>query len=475
MKRLCRGSLVLLLTVSTTFSKTHPVPLDKGISAAKCLECHDDKSKGKSVHSAMTSGCLSCHEVRVTKDITRVKLITATPLKLCLQCHPDKDAVQMKGAVHTPAVRDCLKCHDPHVSANKNQLLKPSSGAKSENLCLECHSIGAGPATAKGSRHAALDGGCDTCHVTHKTAASAEAEFRYHLTKASPAICVDCHDPKDAQIAKAHQNQPMGKADCLTCHDPHQSTSPKLVRAFAHSPFEGGACDTCHRPAQDGKVVLTKASTKEVCVECHEEQAKRIKTARVKHPGAEGDCTDCHSPHAGKTAAFVRPDPVRACLGCHPEQAEQQKKGHVHDPAFVTGCSTCHDPHGGDNSRLLRANSVNKLCLECHGTETGPAKLEKEHLLAIFDGKVKLPEDYFKKVPILPVQYGIGHPTERHPIGDVTNLTTKAVTPMNCLSCHQPHASSKPGLLAKDQANNMDFCKTCHANGLNLKQIPGGK
>jgi predicted CXXCH cytochrome family protein len=118
--------------------------------------------------------------------------------------------------VHSPAVRDCLKCHDPHVSDLKNQLLKATDGAtKATNLCLQCHNTGLNvPAT--GSRHAALDGGCETCHITHKTGASADAEFRYHLTKASPALCTECHDPKDAQIVKAHQGQPIEKADCLT-------------------------------------------------------------------------------------------------------------------------------------------------------------------------------------------------------------------------------------------------------------------
>jgi len=42
----------------------HPT-LDAKVDAAKCLECHADKTKGKFVHSAMASGCLSCHEVRV--------------------------------------------------------------------------------------------------------------------------------------------------------------------------------------------------------------------------------------------------------------------------------------------------------------------------------------------------------------------------------------------------------------------------
>ena len=41
-----------------------------------------------------------------------------------------------------------------------------------------------------------------------------------------------------------------------------------------------------------------------------------------------------------------------------------------------------------------------------------PQKLEAEHVITIFNGKVKLPEDYFvkNKVVILPIKYGLGHP-----------------------------------------------------------------
>ncbi|HLY18001.1 MAG TPA: cytochrome c3 family protein [Bryobacteraceae bacterium] len=468
------STLMVLAAAGSSQAKTHPVPLEPGTDAAKCASCHEDKTKGKAVHSAIASGCLSCHEVRINKDVTRIKLTTATPIKLCLQCHADKDAGQIKGHVHNPAVRDCLKCHDPHVSDFKNQLLKATDApGKDSNLCLQCHDTGVNVAKT-GSRHAALDSGCETCHVTHKTGASADAEFRYHLTKASPAICTECHDPKDAQIAKAHQAQPIEKADCLTCHDPHQSSAPKLMRAFQHSPFESKACDTCHQPARDGKVVLTAASTKELCVTCHDEQAKQIQNAKVQHPGAQGDCTDCHSPHAGKAPGLLRPDGVNACLPCHADQAELAKKGHVHQPAFAQACSTCHEPHGGENAKLLRTAKVNQLCLECHGPDSEPKRLEKEHLTAIFDGKVRLPEDYFRNISVLPLKYGIGHPTGRHPVSDVTNIQTKSITPMNCLSCHQPHASAKPDLLAKDQANNMDFCRTCHTNGLNLTDVRSG-
>ena len=79
------------------FAGIHPVPLDKNTDSAKCAECHEDKTKGKFVHSAIPMGCTSCHEVRVSKDVTRIKLTTTTPQALCLTCHADHNAAESEG------------------------------------------------------------------------------------------------------------------------------------------------------------------------------------------------------------------------------------------------------------------------------------------------------------------------------------------------------------------------------------------
>jgi predicted CXXCH cytochrome family protein len=467
----------MLLALRAT-AAVHPVPLDKNTDPKKCLECHDDKTKHKFVHSAMEAGCLSCHEIRVNKDVTRVKLITATTTALCISCHADKKAADIKGTVHPPAVRDCLTCHDAHSSDNKNQLLKPASGEEKENLCLDCHKTGLHVAE-KGSRHAALDMGCDTCHTTHKTSAEPTAENRFHLTKASPALCVDCHDVKDAELQKKHSNQPFGTANCVQCHDPHQSDSPKLMVKFQHVPFQGNGCDTCHQPAKDGKVVLTQTDVKALCVTCHDDKAKQIDSAKVPHPGAGGDCTDCHNPHASNQPGLPKSDAVTICLGCHSDIDDLRKKSVHHQPAFAQGCSTCHTPHGGDNDHLLRVKG-NALCLECHGADSVAQKDEANHLLTLFNGTVRLPDDYYvkNKVPILPLRYGLGHPVDYHPVSDVMDPTnqSKVKTALSCLSCHQPHASAQPDLLVKDQVNNMAFCDSCHKNRLNMKDtITAGK
>jgi predicted CXXCH cytochrome family protein len=466
-------ALLVILAARPAAAKEHPVPLDKNAPSSQCIECHEDKTEGKAVHSAIATGCLSCHEIRTSKIATHVKLITTTSVKLCVSCHADKDAVQAKGPVHGPAVRDCLKCHDPHVSDNKNQLLKPTLGETAdENLCLSCHRQGMN-VPKDGSRHAALDMGCETCHVTHKMGERGKREFDYHLTKDAPTLCLDCHDGKDASLGKAHSDQPFATSDCLVCHDPHQSRSPKLARAFQHAPYAAQACDTCHAPAKDGKVVLTKASAKELCLSCHDDKAKLIESAKVQHPGAAGDCIDCHNPHTSKWFGLPKTSPVQICLGCHSDQAEQGKKAHVHQPAFVDGCGTCHQAHGGENEHLLRAKTVNGLCLECHGPSPQVQKLEAEHLVAIFDGKVKLPGKYFLGVPTLPLEYGAGHPVDRHPISDVKDPKdpSKVLTPISCLTCHQPHSSTQPGMLVKDQANDLAFCGACHKD-LTKKEGP---
>jgi predicted CXXCH cytochrome family protein len=160
-------------------------------------------------------------------------------------------------------------------------------------------------------------------------------------------------------------------------------------------------------------------------------------------------------------------------LGCHTEIDDLSKKAVHHQPVFSQGCATCHTPHGGDIDHLLRAKG-NALCLECHGPDTAPQRDAAEHLLTIFNGAVKLPEDYFKKnkVPILPLRYGLGHPVEDHPVSDVMDPTNqnKVKTSLSCLSCHQPHASAQADLLVKDQQNNTEFCDNCHKNRLNMKQ-----
>jgi len=401
--------------------------------------------------------------VRGTKDVTRVKLLTATPTKLCLTCHTNKEGAA-GSHVHDQATRDCLSCHDPHATGKANDLLKTTSGStSSENLCLNCHKTGLNPPKG-GSRHEALDLGCDTCHVTHKSGDKSNPEFAFHLTKSSPALCLDCHDANDQGLIKAHEGQPFAKADCVSCHDPHQSTQPKLMQAFVHPPFGEKLCEVCHEAPKNGKVVLTQAKVRDICVGCHSDQADKIEKSKFQHPGAQGDCTDCHNPHAGRSPAFPKPDAVNVCLNCHVDQAEQQNKKVLHQPAFGQGCTTCHDPHGAERPKLLRADG-NDVCTECHSAASVHGKVENAHLTTIFNGKVRLPENYFleQHVPTFSLADGRGHPVDRHPVTGVPDPSDPAKTKtLGCLSCHQPHAGGARAMLVKDIPPGLQFCRNCH-------------
>jgi predicted CXXCH cytochrome family protein len=66
----------------------------------------------------------------------------------------------------------------------------------------------------------------------------------------------------------------------------------------------------------------------------------------------------------------------------------------------------------------------------------------------------------------LPLKYGRGHPVEHHPVVDQMQPddVSKVRVAINCLTCHQNHASTQPNLLVNDQANGLAFCASCHKN-----------
>jgi predicted CXXCH cytochrome family protein len=459
-----------LLEVSA-FGGIHPLQLEKDTDTAKCVECHGDKAAGKHLHPAVDMGCLTCHVIRNSGETTRVNLKTAKIATLCFQCHADKQGTENERQVHPPTP-DCLKCHDAHTSDNDHLLLKPTSGGKAENLCLGCHDKGVN-VPDKGSRHAVVDG-CDGCHLVHKIGKdkSGEQEFDSHLTQAVPALCDSCHDAKDAKLVEVHKGQPIAGSKCTGCHDPHDSKSPKLAQKYLHSPFEGSSCDACHQPAKDGKVILTGASAKEVCLTCHSDKGEQIEKAKVQHPGAAGDCTDCHSPHAGRYPRFVRPGPVSTCESCHPDQKDiHQTKEVLHQPVYRQACSVCHEPHGGDREHLLRADG-NSLCLTCHGPKATGAKVADSKDISIFGGAVLLPEGYLDHVFQLQLDtLGLGHPQARHPVGGVLDPSDpKKVRMITCGRCHTPHGGGEK-LLVTGADTSASLCAQCHGN-LSAKRAP---
>jgi predicted CXXCH cytochrome family protein len=440
----------------------HPVPLPRDATGDVCLQCHRNKTEGKHLHPAAAKGCLSCHLIRNSGETTRVNLKTAREATLCLGCHDGRQGSGNPGRAHSPTAQECTRCHDPHLSVNEHLLRKPASGEGPENLCLDCHQqIVQLP--GKGSRHAALDSGCDTCHVTHKVGKGGEQEFDAHLTKAVPELCANCHDAKDAALIQAHQGQPVDGTRCTNCHDPHVSASPKLLQKQLHPVFGPRTCSTCHDAPKAGKVVLKQFDSRALCASCHPEAVRQMEAARVPHPGAAGECTQCHNPHAGKYAKLLQPGPVAVCEGCHAGQQHiHQTQKALHQPAFQQGCSVCHTPHGGDREHLLRAEA-NVLCLACHGRNAKTGALDGSSDVTIFGGAVRLPQEYMKQVTVLDLdEKGLGHPAPRHPVSAALDPTDpQKLRPISCLTCHTPHGGAR-GLLVTGVEAPGSLCVRCH-------------
>ena len=58
-------AVILLLFASPSIADLHqhPVLLPANVDPSKCLECHNDKTAGKYVHTAISMGCTTCHAV----------------------------------------------------------------------------------------------------------------------------------------------------------------------------------------------------------------------------------------------------------------------------------------------------------------------------------------------------------------------------------------------------------------------------
>jgi predicted CXXCH cytochrome family protein len=105
-----------------------------------------------------------------------------------------------------------------------------------------------------------------------------------------------------------------------------------------------------------------------------------------------------------------------ACFQCHDRKLTEGKVKHA---ALDNGCTACHDAHASDAPGLISAKSVSEMCQTCHGD------LAKHY-----------------------------HPTASAKPDPRTGL------PMDCVSCHKPHASEHEGLLAAEPKR--ELCIQCH-------------
>lgn len=325
--------------------------------------------------------------------------------------------------------------------------------------CLKCHSpIQA--ALSKKVRHAAVEMGCESCHVNHRDKnASGGSKESHYLSDKEPAVCGGCHDLADKKLGESHKGQPFATAECSGCHDPHASDKAKLMGEHAHAPFDARECESCHKPPKDGKAALTEASISELCYGCHADAQEKLKGAKSKHTLLTSDansCTDCHDPHASRYRKALKQTGAALCEGCHPDVTGEKK--FAHRPA-KDDCGLCHDAHGSEHPRQLHA-PVEALCLECHNA-TALKKFTAAAPVELFGGKATLPARPYPGLKMLTLAGGkTGHPIMNHPV----SAPGKDGKPgFDCVTCHKPHAADGgPLLLTTETATTSELCVRCH-------------
>jgi predicted CXXCH cytochrome family protein len=306
-----------------------------------CLMCHSEKSKGESVHAAVSViGCGSCHSgvdaSSMPHNFTGTKGLSAEGADLCFFCH-DKNTFSGKSNVHMPVAGGmCTACHDPHSSGFSKLLI-------SDEVCFSCHDS----ASFKGK---------DNVHPP-----------------VAQANCAFCHNPHQSD------NEKLLKTDmpeiCFNCHDKTRFYGPTI-----HAPVGIGVCGSCHNPHQsDNEKLLTSARTK-ICYECHEKSDFQKKYTHK--PVAEGQCNSCHYSHASQNRSLLYRRGNLLCRKCHSEVergphavAGFKASGHPvrgrkdpMRPGRTFGCLSCHLPHASESVLLFRfkAADMYDLCMNCH-------------------------------------------------------------------------------------------------------------
>jgi DmsE family decaheme c-type cytochrome len=218
---------------------------------------------------------------------------------------------------------------------------------------------------------------------------------------------------------------------CAKCHD-SAVAGLKAGKHSAHKDPTGSTCQSCHGdasphlqdPAKNAmKKVFAKtapASDKEkVCLTCHGGNRQLTFWDAGKHKKNDVACNDCHNIHSKPGNPSISPFVTtlrtlqhETCSSCHKQiRAQINKTSHHPIVEGKVACSDCHNPHGAMSQAMVKEESVNKLCVNCHGDKRGPFVWEHA-------------------------------PVEE-----------------NCLTCHNSHGSNHAKLLNEKVPN---LCQDCH-------------
>ncbi len=456
------------------------------IDPASCDACHAALGRKKHVHEPFSGGsCLDCHAPgkgrgRCKSPAAASWKLVSDPRELCATCHDGKEMTQKLAVKHAPVLdHRCAECHDAHASDRPH--LVRFDGRK---LCLRCHS-GSRPAGLARARvdggkkaHGAFESDCAGCHE------GAHGGAKPKLLRAEPpALCDECHEPKDR--AK-HVHSALSMGACTDCHTVHGSDHEKQLRVapdrlclechdpealapkeFVHAPAVEGRCASCHDPHGSERKDLLRKAGAEACLGCHGAKAEgpaaaspgmRLDLSRPHvHAALEmGSCEDCHvAAHSADRRGLLKDDPASLCHGCHDRV---DGKRHVHGAVRLGECAGCHDPHSSDRPKLVAKPAVKAMCFTCHQDDmTARAVVHSP----VADGDCTGCHDPHAAPGEALLKAGSGKKAcyECHAVVDGGKVKHAAIRRYGCNGCHDAHGSAGAALLPKP-VNAL--CLDCH-------------
>jgi len=211
----------------------HPVTLKPNAESSMCSECHSSISKGKYVHSAMTMGCTTCHQVKNEKGVTQVNLV-APVTQLCLTCH----SIAQDKVLHRPyKLGDCIVCHSPHASD-----FPAHTWVSQQETCLGCH---ARVRLKVNARKKTVSVPWGVTLTFNQMQGWMYLNLNATLTANHP---VEGHPVSGPNTALGPKAPPI---TCLSCHRPHGANHANLLPKTPPDPGMSlcktcGLCLDCH-------------------------------------------------------------------------------------------------------------------------------------------------------------------------------------------------------------------------------------
>lgn len=240
--------------------------------------------------------------------------------------------------------------------------------------------------------------------------------YQFHGT-GEEKVCGDCH----TRLTASATGMPDG-AGCIGCHIDFKG------RTLLHSKLKKEDCFTCHNQQTNQVPPSSSNPENNPCYGCHQDKIHKFDQEFIHGPVAGGSCTVCHDPHgSGFSHSLINVEEV-LCFSCHEFGRESKEMPVQHKPFLEGKCAACHDPHATSN-RWVLARSSEKLCFECHSPGEGNFK---NHI----------------------------HPYNVKPKRkSISSVELSESGTLECISCHNPHASNSEHLLRCEQDN---MCTGCH-------------